>query len=116
PGRGGNHQSSDAGRSGSAAQDPSRPGRAGAEVGGWPDGHAVSVLRASPKSSVATGATAGTPGTWTPSGSTARANLAAMPGCVANPATPWTTGQRMVLGDANLTSWSGTSWVGGAAP
>ncbi len=31
-------------------------------------------------------------------------------------ATGWTTGQRIVMGDSNLTSWSGTNWVGGAAP
>jgi len=30
--------------------------------------------------------------------------------------TPWTPGQRVVLGDATLACWSGVSWVGGPAP
>jgi hypothetical protein len=69
----------------------------------------------------ATGATAGTPGTWTPPGSKAPASRNALatgvPNAVtANPATPWTTNQRMVCLNGELASWSGTSWVGGPAP
>jgi hypothetical protein len=67
------------------------------------------------KPPTATGATAGTPGTWTPAGAVVPANLAAMSGITASPATAWTTGQRMVLGDASLVHWSGTAWVVGAA-
>ena len=63
----------------------------------------------------ATGATAGTPGTWTPSGATAPADLAALSGVTASPATPWTTGQYMALGDSTHASWNGTGWVAGAA-
>jgi hypothetical protein len=67
----------------------------------------------------ATGATAGIPGTWTPPGSTPRANPASMTGIVATPATAWTSGQYVqtqLAGAAGRTSWSGTAWVGGAAP
>lgn len=71
-----------------------------------------------------TGATAGIPGTWTPPGSTppaTAADLAAgVPNAVvANPATPWTSGQYVqtaTAGVAGRASWSGTDWVGGAAP
>src|SRR5262245_5347571 len=68
------------------------------------------------KQVVATGATAGTPGTWTPAGSAARANFASMSGCTASPATAWTTGQRVVMADGNPTYWNGTAWVAGQAP
>jgi len=64
----------------------------------------------------ATGATAGTPGTWTPAGSVPRAKLSAMPGCTATPGTAWTTGQHMVMGDANHCYWNGTAWTAGNAP
>lgn len=63
----------------------------------------------------ATGATAGTPGTWTPSGSTPPANLAALtgasPAIAATPSTAWTTGQYVSLGDASKAHWSGSAWV-----
>jgi len=62
---------------------------------------------------VATGATAGTPGTFTPAGAAAPANLAAMTGKTANPATNWVTGQYMLLGDASKCNWNGTAWVAG---
>lgn len=67
----------------------------------------------------ATGATAGIPGTFTPPGSTPPANVAGMAGITASPATPWTTGQFVQTGTAGAagrSSWSGTDWVGGAAP
>lgn len=67
----------------------------------------------------ATGATAGTPGNWTPSGSAAPANLAALtgasPAISATPATAWTTGQHVVLGDTSHAHWSGSAWVAGDA-
>jgi hypothetical protein len=68
-----------------------------------------------PPPPAATGATAGTPGTWTPAGATAPANLAATSGVTASPATAWTTGQYMVLGDLTHASWNGTGWVAGEA-
>jgi hypothetical protein len=67
-----------------------------------------------------TGATSGSPGTWTPSGSTPPANLAALtgasPAIVASPTTAWTTGQYVVLGDSSQAYWDSSSWVVGAAP
>jgi hypothetical protein len=64
---------------------------------------------------VATGATAGSPGTWTPAGSTVPGDLAAMSGVTASPTTAWTTGQHMVLGDGSHCAWNATAWVAGDA-
>lgn len=72
----------------------------------------------------ATGATAGIPGTWTPAGAGpagSPADLAAgRPNVVvASPATAWTSGQYVqtsVPGAAGRATWTGTAWVGGAAP
>lgn len=68
-------------------------------------------------SALATGATAGTPGSWT-GGTEIPVNLA---GTIAaaitpNPGTAWTTGQRVVTRDSSLISWNGTNWVAGQAP
>jgi len=63
----------------------------------------------------ATGAVAGTPGSFTPAGASAPANLAAMTGITATPATAWTTGQYVNLADNSKASWSGTAWQAGAA-
>jgi hypothetical protein len=68
-----------------------------------------------PPPPLATGATAGTPGAFTPAGSTVPANLGAMSGVVASPATAWTTGQSVVMGDASDTSWDGAAWAAGPA-
>jgi hypothetical protein len=64
----------------------------------------------------ATGATAGTPGSFTPSGASTPASLAAMTGITASPATAWTTGQYVLLGDASHAHWDGSAWVAGDAP
>lgn len=64
----------------------------------------------------ATGATAGTPGTFTPAGSVTPANLAGMSSVVASPVTAWTPGQSVVLGDDSDTYWDGDSWEVGTAP
>ncbi|MFD7259320.1 hypothetical protein [Streptomyces sp. NPDC059874] len=64
---------------------------------------------------VATGAVAGTPGSFTPSGATAPANLAALSAVIASPTSAWTTGQRVVLGDASTAHWDGDSWETGSA-
>lgn len=67
----------------------------------------------------ATGATAGIPGTWTPPGSTPPADLAGATGIVATPPTPWTSGQYVqtqTAGAAGRITWTGSAWVGGAAP
>jgi hypothetical protein len=63
----------------------------------------------------ATGATAGIPGSFTPVGASAPGNLGAMTGITASPATAWTTGQYVVLGDLSNAHWSGTAWVSGIA-
>lgn len=63
----------------------------------------------------ATGATAGTPGSWTPSGATPPANLAACAGVTASPATTWTTGQYVVTGDSQHQHWDGAAWATGDA-
>jgi hypothetical protein len=65
-----------------------------------------------------TGATAGTPGAFTPAGAAVPADLNALkaivPPVVASPATAWTTGQSVTLGTGEA-HWSGTDWVAGAA-
>ena len=64
---------------------------------------------------VATGATAGTPGSFTPAGAQAPATLGAMTGVTALPNTAWTTGQYVATGDALHCSWNGTAWIAGDA-
>lgn len=69
----------------------------------------------------AAGATAGIPGTWTPAGADVPADLAQTTGwgVVASPATAWTTGQfvqTQTTGVAGRVTWTGSAWVGGAAP
>jgi hypothetical protein len=67
----------------------------------------------------ATGASAGTPGSFTPTGADPPANLAALnaAGITASPGTAWSTGQYVVLGDATHAHWDGTApWVTGNAP
>lgn len=78
-----------------------------------------SVLHPAPPVIPATGATAGIPGTFTPAGSTPPADVSGMAGLVASPLTAWTSGQYVQTGTAGAagrSSWSGTDWVGGAAP
>ena len=76
-----------------------------------------------PPANAATGATAGTPGTWTPGGSTPPANVANLIAgspvtVVASPATDWTTGQYVQTGTAGAggeAHWNGTGWQAGRA-
>jgi hypothetical protein len=63
----------------------------------------------------ATGANAGFPGVYTPAGATVPANLAALTGITANPATAWTTGQYVITADLIGAHWSGSAWVVGKA-
>lgn len=79
------------------------------------DGDSWEAGRAPAVDIVATGATAGTPGTFSPAGATPPANLAAMSSVTATPTTAWTTGQHVVLGDASQAHWTGTAWASGAA-
>ncbi|MFI5840547.1 hypothetical protein ACIA8K_12645 [Catenuloplanes sp. NPDC051500] len=71
--------------------------------------YAVTPLGGTP----ASGATAGAPGTFTPSGSATPANLAAMADVDASPTTAWTSGQYVILGDASNAYWNGTAWAAG---
>jgi hypothetical protein len=69
-------------------------------------------------STAATGATAGTPGTFTPGGSTPPANVAGMTGLTASPVTAWTTGQYVQTGTAGAAGqahWTGSAWTSGPA-
>ena len=66
----------------------------------------------------ATGATAGTPGTWTPSGSTPPATSADAGAVTANPATAWTSGQYVqgsTAGASGEMHWDGAAWAAGRA-
>lgn len=78
------------------------------------------ALKALPPPVKATGATAGKPGTWTPPGSIAPADLAALqaaqPAVKASPATVWKTDEHVLTGDAKPAHWDGTAWKAGKAP
>jgi hypothetical protein len=65
----------------------------------------------------ATGATAGIPGAFTPAGAVRPFDLAALQDAevTASPATAWTTGQYVFLGDGSRASWDGDSWAAGPA-
>jgi hypothetical protein len=72
----------------------------------------------------AAGANAGIPGAWTPAGAVVPATqLDVMQGkpvpIVASPGTAWTTGQFVqtaTAGAPGRVCWTGSAWVGGAAP
>lgn len=63
----------------------------------------------------ATGASAGAPGIFTPSGATPPETLADLDSVTANPTTAWTAGQYVVLGNSTLAHWTGTAWAAGSA-
>jgi hypothetical protein len=63
----------------------------------------------------ATGATAGTPGTYTPAGAIAPLSLSALTGVTASPPGAWTTGQYVVTRDGQYAHWSNAAWVNGKA-
>jgi hypothetical protein len=64
----------------------------------------------------ATGATAGAPGYFTPSGATTPANLAALTGITATPSATWASGQYVITADLTANYWNGTTWVTGKHP
>jgi hypothetical protein len=64
----------------------------------------------------ASAASAGKPGSFSPSGAVVPADLAAMSTITASPATPWTTGQYVALGDGSNAYWNGTAWSAGESP
>ena len=55
------------------------------------------------------------PGSFTPAGAMAPANLAAMGAITANPNTAWPVGTYVKLGDGSSAHWNGTAWVAGVA-
>lgn len=63
----------------------------------------------------ATGATAGTPGTFTPEGADAPADITALASVTASPTSAWTTGQSVTLDDGSSAFWDGDSWEEGVA-
>jgi hypothetical protein len=63
----------------------------------------------------ATGATAGIPGFFTPSGASVPANMAGLAGLTASPNTAWTTGQYVITRDLLASHWTGTAWAAGLA-
>jgi len=67
---------------------------------------------------LATGATAGTPGFWTPVGSVAPETFTELSNSTiqAEPPAQWQNGQHVVLGDATQAYWDGNQWQVGAAP
>ena len=75
----------------------------------WKNGRAPAVTI------IATGATAGTPGTYTPTGAANPASITGLNSVTATPTTAWTTGQYVQLGDATQAHWDGGAWVAGAA-
>jgi len=64
----------------------------------------------------ATGAVAGAPGYFTPSGSTTPANLAALAGVTASPSTNWAVGQYVITSDLLANNWTGAAWAAGKHP
>ena len=64
---------------------------------------------------LATGATAGTPGSYTPANSYGGEDIAGMSGITASPATAWTTGQYVLTREGDPVHWNGTAWAAGAA-
>jgi hypothetical protein len=67
---------------------------------------------------VATGATAGIPGTFSPTGAVPPADILALQAMavVASPVTAWPIGSYVVLGDASHAHWTSAAWVAGDAP
>ena len=64
---------------------------------------------------MATTATAGTPGTFGPSGSVAPYAASGLANVTASPATAWSTGQYVRLANNEEFHWSGSSWETGRA-
>jgi hypothetical protein len=65
----------------------------------------------------ATGATAGSPGTFTPAGCDIPVTIEDMGGVVPDPTSKWDPGQYMLLSDNVTTAyWDSLEWVGGISP
>jgi hypothetical protein len=64
----------------------------------------------------ATGATAGIPGAWTPANADPPNKFQNMNSITASPATAWTSGQYVKLGDGSNAFWGGAAWTSGIKP
>jgi hypothetical protein len=64
----------------------------------------------------ATGAQAGKPGYFTPSGATVPADLAGLAGIAATPAGAWASGQYVITADLLANYYDGSAWAAGKAP
>jgi len=80
------------------------------------DANVILGIEVAPPAEVATGATEGAPGTFTPPGSIVPADAAALALVLANPTTLWALGNYVVTVDAVQSYWDGTAWVGGTSP
>lgn len=70
-----------------------------------------------PSGGVPTGVVPGMPGMFTPFGSAAPANLAAIISLGAlGETTPWDEDEYIILGDSSHAYWDGSTWVAGEAP
>lgn len=75
----------------------------------------VGVEYDEPTKPSATGAVAGTPGTFTPAGAEVPENPSEVSGLTASPATTWLPGQYIVTVDKSEFYWNGTIWAAGRA-
>lgn len=73
-------------------------------------------LWAAPPAVVPTGATAGTPGAWTPAGSTAPGTLAQANALGLSLGAAWATGQWVDLAGGGDIHWAGAAFALGQAP
>lgn len=81
----------------------------------FPTGGGVLFIEQDADVAVATGALAGTPGSFTPAGAAVPANLAALAGVTASPSAAWDVGEYVVLGDSSSAHWTGSAWASGVA-
>lgn len=81
----------------------------------WDESYPPSVLHPEPPPIPPTGATAGSPGAWTPTGAEPPATLAEANGLGYSGAA-WTAGQYVELADGSDVYWNGATFVAGRAP
>jgi hypothetical protein len=77
--------------------------------------YVVGVHYDEPTKVAATGAIAGTPGSFTPAGCEVPEDLGELAGITATPATAWTAGQYVNVLDGSVAHWNGTAWAVGQA-
>lgn len=80
-----------------------------------PDDTVGAIPLDDPDSPEATGATAGTPGTFSPAGAFRPETVDDLAGVTATPLTAWTTGQGVLLQNGTFAYWDGAGWLPGKA-